>query len=247
MKTYNIIKLAGLLVCLVLLISCNDEEQLNAKFEIEATALKHNLDGGISTVTIQVKTTLPLSDWQVESNADWLKVNKEANSEKGQIIVLKAEANNMKDSRNAEVSVSSSINKYVIKVLQFSTFEVPEDIQVKVIGGKDSEHQGGRGIENSFDGKFTPEADGYHSIFGRSANFPVSLEYYFEPNTDIDYIVYHTRAGNGNFGFTATDAGHTDWVKYGDYDFHQQDMASRVVFDGTKTGEWYQVCGAFGI
>lgn len=239
MKIYNIIRLVGLVgVCLVLLISCKDEEQLNAKFEIEESALKQNLDGGISTVTIQVKTTLPMSDWQVESNADWLTVNKEANSEKGQIIVLKATANNMKDSRTAEVSVSSSIKKYVITVLQFSTFEVPEDIQVKVIGGKDSEHQSGRGIENSFDGKFTPEADGYHSIFGRSANFPVSLEYYFEPDTEIDYVIYHTRAGNGNFGqvevFTATDAGHTNWVKYGDYDFHQQDMASRVAFDGTK-------------
>lgn len=72
-----------------------------------------------------------------------------------------------------------------ITVLQFSTFEVPEDIQVKVIGGKDSEHQNGRGIECSFDGKFTPEADGYHSLFGKSANFPVSLEYYFEPDTEI--------------------------------------------------------------
>lgn len=136
---------------------------------------------------------------------------------------MKAESNNTRDNRTATISVTSAIHDYTITVLQFSTFEVPEDIQVKVIGGKDSEHQNGRGIECSFDGKFTPEADGYHSLFGKSANFPVSLEYYFEPDTEIDYVIYHTRAGNGNFGrvevYTATDIGHTDWVKYGEYDF----------------------------
>lgn len=238
-KIYNIIRLAGFIgVWLFLLQSCKDEEQLNSKFEIEGTALQQSLDGNASTVVVQVKTTLPMSDWQVESDADWLKVYKEADPEKGQVIVMKAESNNTRDNRTATISVTSAIHDYTITVLQFSTFEVPEDIQVKVIGGKDSEHQNGRGIECSFDGKFTPEADGYHSLFGKSANFPVSLEYYFEPDTEIDYVIYHTRAGNGNFGrvevYTATDIGHTDWVKYGEYDFRGQDMASRVLFDETK-------------
>ena len=238
-KIYNIIRLAGFIgVWLFLLQSCKDEEQLNSKFEIEGTALQQSLDGNASTVVVQVKTTLPMSDWQVESDADWLKVYKEADPEKGQVIVMKAESNNTRDNRTATISVTSAIHDYTITVLQFSTFEVPEDIQVKVIGGKDSEHQNGRGIECSFDGKFTPEADGYHSLFGKSANFPVSLEYYFEPDTEIDYVIYHTRAGNGNFGrvevYTTTDIGHTDWVKYGEYDFRGQDMASRVLFDETK-------------
>ena len=167
-KIYNIIRLVGFIgVWLFLLQSCKDEEQLNSKFEIEGTALQQSLDGNASTVVVQVKTTLPMSDWQVESDADWLKVYKEADPEKGQVIVMKAESNNTRDNRTATISVTSAIHDYTITVLQFSTFEVPEDIQVKVIGGKDSEHQNGRGIECSFDGKFTPEADGYHSLFGK--------------------------------------------------------------------------------
>mgnify|MGYP001536664608 CR=1 FL=1 len=80
-----------------------------------------------------------MSDWQVESDADWLKVYKEADPEKGQVIVMKAESNNTRDNRTATISVTSAIHDYTITVLQFSTFEVPEDIQVKVIGGKDTE------------------------------------------------------------------------------------------------------------
>lgn len=183
MRIYNIIKLVGFIgFGLFLQQSCKDEEQLDSRFEIEETALLQNLDGSASTVSVQVKTTLSISDWEVKSNASWLKVYKEANPEKGQMIVMKAEANDTRDNRTAVVSVTSAVHDYMITVLQFSAFEVPEDIQVKVIGGKDSEHQSGRGIECSFDGKFTPEADGYHSLFGQPADFPVSLEYYFEPD-----------------------------------------------------------------
>ena len=72
-KIYNIIRLAGFIgVWLFLLQSCKDEEQLNSKFEIEGTALQQSLDGNASTVVVQVKTTLPMSDWQVESDASVL-------------------------------------------------------------------------------------------------------------------------------------------------------------------------------
>ena len=63
MKIYNIIRLAGFIgVWLFLLQSCKDEEQLNSKFEIEGTALQQSLDGNASTVVVQVKTTLPMSE-----------------------------------------------------------------------------------------------------------------------------------------------------------------------------------------
>ena len=111
MKIYNIIRLAGFIgVWLFLLQSCKDEEQLNSKFEIEGTALQQSLDGNASTVVVQVKTTLPMSDWQVESDADWLKVYKEADPEKGQVIVMKAESNNTRDNRTATISVTSAIH-----------------------------------------------------------------------------------------------------------------------------------------
>lgn len=192
MKIYNIIRLAGFIgVWLFLLQSCKDEEQLNSKFEIEGTALQQSLDGNASTVVVQVKTTLPMSDWQVESDADWLKVYKEADPEKGQVIVMKAESNNTRDNRTATISVTSAIHDYTITVLQFSTFEVPEDIQVKVIGGKDSEHQNGRGIECSFDGKFTPEADGYHSLFGKHKFSMCRSNIFLNRIQRLIYVIYH--------------------------------------------------------
>lgn len=241
MKTYPIIRIIGL-VCFwtFMLMSCKDDEQINYVFEIKETDLIQNLEGDNSTVIIPTKTTLPMSDWQVESNANWLAVSKEANPEKGQTIVLKAEANHSSDDRTAEISVKSAIRNYTITVTQFFTLQVSEDVQVAVVGGRDSEHQSGRGIDKSYDGFFDAIDDigGYHSVFGRSATFPVELEYYFNPGTEIDYVIYHTRSGNGNFGrvkvYTATNADRTDWTEYREYDFHEQNMSSRVMFGETK-------------
>lgn len=226
--------------CSFLLMDCKDEkDELNSIFEIEETSLQLNFESNSSgNIIVPVKTTLKISDWQVESSAIWLKVSKAINAEKGEIIEIGVEDNHTCDDRQAEIYITSVVRNYVITVSQFATPEVSEDIRIKVIGGVDSEHQNGRSIENSFDGKFTPDADGYHSIFNQSAHFPVSLEYYFDSGTEIDYILYHTRSGNGNFGqleiYTATNAEHTDWIKYKDYDFYEKDAPSKVLFDKTK-------------
>ena len=112
-----------------------------------------------------------------------------------------------------------------------SDVEIEGDLKISPNGGKDSEHQPGQGIENSFDGKFggTP----YHSIWNQKANFPVTLEYFFDGTKDIDYLIYHTRSGNGNFGkldiYTATEDA-PEYTKYGSFDFKMQNASSRVVF-----------------
>lgn len=111
-----------------------------------------------------------------------------------------------------------------------SDVEVEGDFKITPIDGIASEHQQGQGIENTYDGKFgeTP----YHSVWGQAANFPVTLEYFFD-GKDIDYIIYHTRSGNGNFGevdiYTATESA-PDYSLYGSFDFKMQNAASRVVF-----------------
>ena len=65
------------------------------------------------------------------------------------------------------------------------------------------------------------------------ANFPVTLEYFFDGTKDIDYLIYHTRSGNGNFGkldiYTATEDA-PEYTKYGSFDFKMQNASSRVVF-----------------
>lgn len=112
-----------------------------------------------------------------------------------------------------------------------SDVEIEGDFKISPTGGKASENQPGQGIENTFDGKFgeTP----YHSVWGQAAGFPVTLEYFFDGKQDIDYIIYYTRSGNGNFGkfdlYTATES-EPDYKLYGSFDFKMQNAASRVTF-----------------
>ncbi|MDR1368848.1 MAG: M60 family metallopeptidase, partial [Dysgonamonadaceae bacterium] len=104
------------------------------------------------------------------------------------------------------------------------------DKKIKPTGGNDSEHQPDQGIDKSMDGKAETH---YHSIWNQSANFPVILEYFFNGTEDIDYILYHTRNGNGNFGeldvYTAT-VGEPEYKLAGSYDFRMQNVSSRIVF-----------------
>lgn len=113
---------------------------------------------------------------------------------------------------------------------------VEADIKVTPTGGKASEHQPGQDIENSFDGKFGADGQPYHSIWNQQAAFPVTLEYFFDQKPDIDYIIYHTRSGNGNFGevdvYTATEAA-PEYQLQGSYNFRMQNAASRIPFAQT--------------
>lgn len=109
--------------------------------------------------------------------------------------------------------------------------ELEDDIYIKPTGGKASEAQPGQDIDRCYDRSFTDNA--YHSRWNQSANFPVTLEFYFDGTETIDYIIYHTRSGNGNFGeldiFTAT-IDEPEYKLYGSFDFHMQNDASKVTF-----------------
>lgn len=109
------------------------------------------------------------------------------------------------------------------------------DIPLKPTGGKASEFQPGSGIEHTYDGKI----DGttiYHSLWNQAANFPVTLEYFFDGTKEMDYFIYHSRGGNGNFGeldvYTAT-AEAPEYQLYGSFDFKKQNASSRVEFSST--------------
>ena len=134
-----------------------------------------------------------------------------------------------------------------------SDIVLSEDIKVQPSGGKASECQPGQDIENTWDGKFSADgASPYHSPWGKSANFPVKLEYYFQGGADIDYLIYYTRSGNGNFGefdlLLATDEGHSDWKKYGSYNFRMQNAPSKITFKTTQkvTGIKFEVKSGAG-
>lgn len=109
--------------------------------------------------------------------------------------------------------------------------QVEGDVQVFPTGAQASEEQPGNEIKYSYDGRI--DENHYHSLWNQSANFPVTLEYFFDQKPDIDYIVYNTRSGNGNFGevdiYVATEA-EPDYRLQGSYDFRMQNAASRVDF-----------------
>lgn len=113
---------------------------------------------------------------------------------------------------------------------------VEGDFPVVPTGGKASECQPGQDIGNSFDGKFGADGQPYHSIWNQQAAFPVTLEYFFDQKPDLDYLIYYTRSGNGNFGevdiYTATES-EPEYQLQGSYNFKMQNAASRVDFKNT--------------
>lgn len=227
-----------------LLTSCKDDEKKAfSVFEIATGELEKVVDKSISTIKIPVNTTLPKTGWEVESTEKWLKAEK--NLVTGEpFINISIEENNADEARTAQIKVSSSIQDYVITVRQFGLYDitVEGDTQIQPTGGKANQFQSGYDIDKSMDGKFTTgtsyeESSNYHSPFGSGTQFPVILEYYFDGSKEINYLIYYTRSGNGNFGkvdiYTATTSNpkENDYTLQGNYDFKEKNNPSKVTFN----------------
>ena len=256
-KTTTLLLLSSL-VMLFTAGSCKDssQEELNSVFEIASEHQTKELDKNAVTLTIPVNTTLAFSDWSVESTEKWVRP-RQVSTAGNNAITIAVDRNSGGQKRTAQIKVASKVNKsYTITINQYGTNDVvvDEDISVKPYGGKASEYQSGYDIDKSMDGVFTstnPESH-YHSIWGKTANFPVTLEYYFKGDTEIDYFIYYTRSGNGNFGevevYTATDAARNEYTLQGKYDFKMQSAPSKISFSkGVKaTGVKFMVRSGAG-
>ncbi|MBP1637239.1 MAG: hypothetical protein H6Q18_28 [Bacteroidetes bacterium] len=121
-----------------------------------------------------------------------------------------------------QAAISSSVSDVV----------VGKDVKVIPTSGYTNDYQSNYGIEKTFDGVIDGE-NPYHSTWNQSAKFPVTLEYFFNGKSDIDYFIYYTRSGNGNFGefdlYVATQDEPT-YKLYGSYNFNMKNAASRVTF-----------------
>ena len=222
---------------------CSSEDDggivLDPVFEIEETALTHDLELDAVVLTIPVKTDLEKSGWDVKSNADWCKAGK---STKGTSITIVVEANEDARMRTAIVTVTSTIRNYEIKINQQGhggkVSDIEGDFLIKPTSGQASEAQPGYGIEKTWDGDTGADTH-YHSLWGANTSFPVTLEYFFEGNMNMDYIVYHPRNGNGNFGefelYIATKSKPT-YELYDTYDFQKRSTPSRIDFRESLSG-----------
>lgn len=113
---------------------------------------------------------------------------------------------------------------------------VEGDSKIKATGAKASEQQAGQGLELAIDGNTDP-ATHYHSDW-YDTHLPVTLEFFFEGNKeDMDYILYYTRNGNGNFGefdlYLATES-NPEYKLYGSYDFKMQGTTGRIDFSKSQ-------------
>ena len=73
------------LLCLIFSSSgCKDKETLkNGTFAIEETDLTKEFGSAAETIFIPIKTTLSLSEWKAETDADWLYVSTQEEKENG--------------------------------------------------------------------------------------------------------------------------------------------------------------------
>lgn len=229
---------------------CKDSvEAKNTIFEINAQDLIQQVDKSASLIEIPLTTTLSINEWNVKCDVPWVNVQKKENK------ILISVFENTSKMRQTTLDVISSCNQYSIEITQYGLNDViaNEDILVKPYGGKDSEHQDGQSIVNTFDGKFTSDGGApFHTPWGKNANFPVTLEYYFNGKEAMDYCVYHTRSGNGNFGklkvYTTIDPQRQNYNLLGEYDFHEKNAPSKIKFKETSnfTGVKFEVLSGAG-
>ena len=111
-----------------------------------------------------------------------------------------------------------------------SDVEIEGDIKLNVTGGQANQEQSGANNEfrYSYDGNKDTH---YHSPWGANTTWSVILEYYFDGSKALDYIIYHSRNANGNFGqfklYVATQA-NENYEFVSEYDLKGAGGSSRI-------------------
>lgn len=220
-------------------------EQLGVAPAILVTTELYSLSANQSDIMLEITSNVEY-DIVIPAEATWIKVKPEARS--GEMVKkehwYRVASNTKNEERSTEITIkqkNGTIEKKITVTQKGYTgnaadVEVPKDIKVQPTSGKANQFQPGQNIENTFDGVFGGEP--YHSPWGDGTTMPVILEYFFDGTGTapevIDYIVYHTRSGNGNFGklklYVATQT-EPDYRLYGDYDFKETSSPSKITFN----------------
>lgn len=226
-----------------LLSACNqkDEPLIEPKFEIAEQDIQQGFLKAASTTLVVVNTNLTGNEWTVSSPVNWCKVSQSISNSEETKISISVDANTGEKARETKVTLQSSIKSYVLLIRQQGTkpsiddVQLIHDIKIKPTLAEASDYQPGYEIAKTFDGIIGENEKFYHSKFGKPASFPVTLEYFFSGHEDIDYLIYYTRSGNGNFGevdiYTATEQ-EPKYKSYGSFDFRKQNASSRIEFSG---------------
>lgn len=227
----------------LLLMACSSDKDISPQggteqFTIEAAYRNVEVDRPAVTLQIPVKTNLSLDKWNVSQEGTWFTASKGEDSEKVPYIEIKVRENTTGEKRMGTITArtESKLNSQQISIIQHSDGQsVAEDIRVKPIDAKASSWEtahSNQGIDMTIDGDYSTH---FHSPWN-GTKFPITLEYFFNGDNVIDYIIYHSRNGNGNFGkftlYVATDASHT-YSKVDDYDFYENNAPSKIDLKGS--------------
>ena len=227
-----------LFLSLLFLSSCSsgpDEPVTPVKetLSVEVNYRTVEVDRSAATVTVPLVTNLKAKDLNVEQDGTWF-VAQLKDTDDATVVEVKVRENSTGEKRVGSITVKSAskLNAVSINFVQLSGgLALDGDIKIKVIDANVSAAQPGQGIEYTYDGDMNT---GFHSPWS-GTSFPVTLEYMFTGKDEINYVVYHSGNGNGNFGkftlYVATDAART-YEKIGDYNFYEKGGSTTLNING---------------
>lgn len=179
----------------------------------------------------------------IPENVNWItKKSETIKQDKSKDIIFTIARNITNQERTAQIVFKGGLIEKKVIISQkkevgydgTSSGDIKDDIKVPVAGGTDTSHEGTDDISKSFDGDFTTI---YHSKWdNRNSNyFPITLEYFFDNQPQIDYLIYHPRQQGYNGFFKEIEIWYKTkenptYIKEGDFDFKGASTASRVVF-----------------
>lgn len=183
----------------------------------------------------------------IPDEAVWIKTKPSARS--GEMVTkgfaFEVEWNRQPSDRQTEITIRQKGGPLEKKVVihqkarggyeGISENDIKDDIKIAISRATASSFQPGGEIEKSFDGNY---ATIYHSSWNNSGEhyFPITLEYFFENEESIDYLIYHPRQQGYNGHFKMVEI----WVateekpayeKVKEHDFKGSANAAKVAFD----------------
>lgn len=163
----------------------------------------------VVTTNVDYKVSAPGVDWIKEiagakSSRGFVDYTHKYEVEKNPNFGSRSSSITFSDNRK-EVNDNEKAEPVVLEMKQEALSGKPSDVEVEgdfklnVTGGQANQEQSGTNNEfkYSYDGKMDTH---YHSPWGANTKWPVILEYNFDGSKGLDYIIYHSRNGNGNFG-----------------------------------------------
>lgn len=183
---------------------------------------------------------------EIPSDLDWIKLQNSTPGDAKDKRLVTFHVKPLADgSRQARLTLKAkgSACQEVVELTQTANKEykpaenvsISSDHQVKVARATASSYQKGEGIDKAIDGDMSTI---YHSDWNnRGSNyFPITLEFFFANEEDVDYFIYTPRTNgyNGHFKLIelfAKDAAHADYFKVAEKDLKGLELPSKIVFD----------------